>query len=115
MAKKQERVADAAAAALGDSPFRSTEPEAQEAATVEEPEAEAVATAAIPAPAERPRFSTGDIKNAGVGLREGEIEALDKIAKRWGVGRNFVTRWMVIIGLSLDDKDLIPEPPRRLP
>ena len=115
MAKKQDRAIDAAAGALGDSPFRPTEPEDQEPEPVEEPTAEVATTGAIPEPAEKPRFSTGDIKNAGVGLREGEIEALDKIAKRWGVGRNFVTRWMVIIGLTLDDQDLIPEPPRRLP
>ncbi len=117
MAKKQDRAIDAAAGALGDSPFRPTEPEDRETVTVtvEEPAAQVATTAAIPAPAEKPRFSTGDIKNAGVGLREGEIEALDKIAKRWGVGRNFVTRWMVIVGLTLDDKELIPVPPRKLP
>ena len=115
MADKQKRVEDAAAGALGDSPFRPTEPEDQEAPPAE-PEAEAVTTTAIPAPVEKPDFSTGDIKNAGVGLREGEIEALDRIAASWqGVGRNFVTRWMVIVGLTLHDKGLLPEPPRRLP
>ena len=85
----------------------------------EEPAAEAVTTAVIPAPAMNPAFSHGRIVNAGVGLREGEVEALARIALEVDpsgkTGRNHITRWMVIVGLTLYEKGLLPESPRRLP
>ena len=113
MAKKQERVADAAAAALGDSPIRRTEPEPVPEGQEELPQ---MPPKAVWTP---PRFSVGGkdnkIQNAGVGLRQREIEALDVIADRWGVGRNFVTRWLVILGLQTYHAGELREPPRRLP
>ena len=113
MAKKQDRAIDAAAAALGDSPIRRTEPEAVPEAQEELPQ---MPPKAVWTP---PSFSVGGegntIKNAGVGLREREIEALDAIAGRWGVGRNFVIRWLVILGLQTYHAGGLREPPRRLP
>ena len=60
-------------------------------------------------------FSTGKITSVGVGLRAGELALLESMAERWGVGRNFVTRWLVICGLRQSLAGTLPEPPRKLP
>ena len=65
-------------------------------------------------PSEYP-FATGTIKSIGVGLRAGELELLQSIADKFGVGRNFVTRWLVICGLRQYLAGDLPEPPRKLP
>ena len=82
--------------------FRKTEPETSGAQAV------------ISGPPDFP-FATGIIKSTGVGLREGELALLESIARRWGVGRNFVTRFLVICGLRQYLKGDLPEPPRKLP
>ena len=60
-------------------------------------------------------FSTGTIKSVGVGLRAGELALLESMAASWGVGRNFVTRWLVICGLRQYLDGTLSEPPRKLP
>lgn len=49
----------------------------------------------------------GYIRNTGVGLRENEIEELDKIAKRLGLGRNSLIRFAVRTLLQLNEAELI--------
>jgi hypothetical protein len=49
----------------------------------------------------------GYIRNTGVGLRENEIEALDEIAKRLGLGRNSLIRFAVRTLLQLNEAGLL--------
>lgn len=63
----------------------------------------------------------GNIRPSGVGLREGEIKALDAIAEQYGVSRNalirYATRDFIIQHRAgnIDLSDLIeaPPPPRK--
>ena len=89
--------------------FKPTEPEPQTAETAKpEPQAGPSGPPGFP-------FATGNITSTGIGLRAGEMELLDKIAAEWGVGRNFVARWLVICGLRQYLAGKLPEPPRKLP
>ena len=89
--------------------FSKTEPETSEPVTetqteTSEPQAEPSGD-----------FSIGKITSVGVGLRAGELELLGVLAKRWGMGRNFVIRFLVICGLRQYLAGDLPEPPRKLP
>ena len=79
-----------------------------------EPQAEVKQAVKPSAPSGFP-FCTGNVKPTGIGLRTGELELLGSIAEEWGVGRNFVARWLVITGLQRYLAGDLPEPPRRLP
>ena len=91
--------------------FKKTEPETSE--TV--PEAQAVTSEPETESTGAADFSIGKITSVGVGLRAGELELLGVLAKRWGVGRNFVIRFLVICGLRQYLAGDLPEPPRKLP
>ena len=93
---------DKVSRALGDLLGEQAEPETSETQT--EPSG----------PSEYP-FATGTIKSVGVGLRAGELALLESMAASWGVGRNFVTRWLVICGLRQYLDGTLSEPPRKLP
>lgn len=48
-----------------------------------------------PEPMDNSDLDQGNIKPLGVGVREGEIAALDGIAKNYGVARNAILRFAV--------------------
>lgn len=49
----------------------------------------------------------GYIRQTGVGLRESELEALDEIANKLGIGRNSVIRYAVRVLLQMQEADVI--------
>ena len=69
-----------------------------------------------PPPADNSDLDTGNIRPSGVGLREGEIAALDAIAKHYDLSRNALIREgarMLILAFragELDLADRITEP-----
>jgi hypothetical protein len=59
----------------------------------------------------------GVIKSTGIGLRQGEIRAVDELAEGIGVSRNALLRWIVRWFLKehrsgrVDPGDFVEEPP----
>lgn len=70
-----------------------------------------------PGQADNSDLDTGNIKSTGIGLREGELQALTDIADRLGVARNALMRFLVRWGIEqyragkVDPGRYVEEPP----
>lgn len=74
-------------------------------------------------PVDAADLDAGNIRTTGVGLRDGELQAVDNLAERLGVARNallrFAIRWFILEtragNVELDQfVEIPPEPKRRL-